>query len=406
MAALTNWLGDIDAWELDALHLLVGGANLNELLASALEFSNQDFMLFDGSLSVVAHASRGSAAPDVLERTLEHGYADGISRSHLRWYEEMAARHPEGFEANIAQQGGPETPVWVLPVQTASGRTYTLHAVGPDACREDTKECTRRLAGLARLELERLESTRAAVFGDSFVTDLFTRSYSTQEARKRMDVFGWTHSDTYVAVAARSSLEASFGARVHACARRLEQAVRGSHAGIVDGDVAALLPWNEEGEAGLLARLDAFARELDLRVGVSDPFTDLVDCQRALDEAVTAATLPQPSGPDKCGVNLYDDCKAVLLSEALRRVARGRNVVPANLSRMRDYDCAHDTRYVDTLRTLLACSLNRTAACERLSIHRNTLDYRTNRMLELFGVDVSDTRTRDLARLVFAAQAL
>jgi hypothetical protein len=56
-----------------------------------------------------------------------------------------------------------------------------------------------------------------------------------------------------------------------------------------------------------------------------------------------------------------------------------------------------------TLRTLLSCAMDRTAASATLQIHRNTLGYRIGRIQELTGMDLS--RPHDLACVEVALQA-
>ncbi len=89
---------------------------------------------------------------------------------------------------------------------------------------------------------------------------------------------------------------------------------------------------------------------------------------------------------------MYDECKFDLLVDALEDAVRGHNLVPGYLLAMRAYDGIHGSAYAETLAAYVACRGSKTTACARLAIHRSTLDYRLERMGELFEVDPDDGR--------------
>ena len=64
------------------------------------------------------------------------------------------------------------------------------------------------------------------------------------------------------------------------------------------------------------------------------------------------------------------------------------------LYEIRDYDRANQTEYFPTIFQYAVCLGDKDAAAAGLSIHKNTLSYRLNRITELFQVDFSDRRAR------------
>lgn len=86
----------------------------------------------------------------------------------------------------------------------------------------------------------------------------------------------------------------------------------------------------------------------------------------------------------------------ILLARSPRLLARLRERVLAGLDADEDGELAH------TLRMLVACRLERTAASAALHIHRNTLAYRLRRIERITGLDLASPR--DLA-CVYAALA-
>ena len=61
-----------------------------------------------------------------------------------------------------------------------------------------------------------------------------------------------------------------------------------------------------------------------------------------------------------------------------------------SLGPLLDYDTAHHTDLVDTLRTYFACKLDRGTAARALHIHPNTVTQRLRRIEQLCGVDLGD----------------
>lgn len=55
-----------------------------------------------------------------------------------------------------------------------------------------------------------------------------------------------------------------------------------------------------------------------------------------------------------------------------------------------EYDRANGTDYYDTLREYLKQGLNKAATAKTLFIHRNTIDYRINKISELIQADLSN----------------
>jgi DNA-binding PucR family transcriptional regulator len=68
-------------------------------------------------------------------------------------------------------------------------------------------------------------------------------------------------------------------------------------------------------------------------------------------------------------------------------------ITPA-LQRLIDHDARHHTDYVGTLAAYLACMGRLPATAARLTIHRNTLDYRMKRIQALAGESLDDPNNR------------
>ncbi len=76
--------------------------------------------------------------------------------------------------------------------------------------------------------------------------------------------------------------------------------------------------------------------------------------------------------------------------DALLRIERPEDLVDPRVRKLLAYDKKNGTEYVKTLFTVLRYSRRVSLTCEKMHIHRNTLDYRLQRIAEITDIDWSD----------------
>lgn len=73
------------------------------------------------------------------------------------------------------------------------------------------------------------------------------------------------------------------------------------------------------------------------------------------------------------------------------------------LDLIKNYDAEHVTEYFPTLRSYLLNNMNYKKIAENLHVHKNTVNYRLQRIHELFDIDLTDCRIiTDLYLSLFA----
>ncbi len=361
-----------------------GRVDLGELLGVAWRFVGLSFVLFDGSFDLLAYAGDDAARSSALAQTIESGYAMGVSAEHQREYRRLQAENPLGF-ATMFQEGERRTPVWARTVRLRSGRSCQLHVMGLAAERLGVRELVEDVVAELRIMLERLETGGEAPLRDDYVQALVTRRIGSGEARRRARFFGWAEEGGYQVLRVVSVADQVAPTRWRRWGDRLLELVPCAHSSVMDDGLTALMPLGSARDVGVLA---GFFEMAGLVGGLSDMRLDLAEAPDAYEEACVAAGYGVRNGV--CGMRVYDECKFDLLVDALEDAARGHNLVPGYLLAMRAYDGAHGSAYAETLAAYVACRGSKTAACARLAIHRSTLDYRLERMGELFGVDSED----------------
>ena len=124
------------------------------------------------------------------------------------------------------------------------------------------------------------------------------------------------------------------------------------------------------------------------RSGLSRPFENLQEIPVHYQEAVLA----RKAGPEDELSIFYEKLPGVLFC----KVAEGEEskiFLHPVLARMKEYDRENATHYYDTVRVYSMCLHNKELTADRLHIHRNTLLYRINRIVEEFRLPVDDPET-------------
>lgn len=137
-------------------------------------------------------------------------------------------------------------------------------------------------------------------------------------------------------------------------------------------------------------RVAAFLGDVTVTVGVGKD----IDSIDALGESFRQAELAAQLGASLWGGNRamhYDDLGVHRVLFALRE--NDEMMTPA-LQRIVEHDQEHHTDYVPTLAAYLKSMGRLRVAAEQLGIHRNTLEYRIGRIVELAGLDLDDPDNR------------
>lgn len=179
-------------------------------------------------------------------------------------------------------------------------------------------------------------------------------------------------------------------------AELIKRLIPGSHITFYLGGIAALVPVDGPSLNGeRLAGLEELCSTEYVRIGISSVFSDAVNFAKYYEQAAKALEIDARLRGEKALCRYQDYAFHDLLDYAGEKTALGRYCHPA-LSWLNRYDYGNGTDFYRTLRAYLDCGCNSKDTAQRLFIHRNTLSYRMDRILELTGLDLSDSYTRFL----------
>jgi purine catabolism regulator len=295
---------------------------------------------------------------------------------------ELVIQLPQGFDAPPTIPGG-----YALPVPAPGGPAGFLVAVAAPDVVPAGLAVVQHIATVAALQLalQRHDEEAWRRQAAETLTELLQSDVSPELARGRLTRLGFDVATPLVLLDIRSSRTSTTVDDAVAWLETLSDAVlvlRQGHA------VVALLA----------ADAVAAAAEPDWVIGVSRRFNagDPLEVPRR--EAAWAAARAGDAGgglvhfgDDPAGHWLADDASAL------------RRLVATMLGPALDYDDAHGTQVVTTVRVWLERDRNTQAAATALQVHPNTLGYRLRRFEELTGQSLQ--RTDAVAQVWLALRA-
>ena len=169
-----------------------------------------------------------------------------------------------------------------------------------------------------------------------------------------------------------------------------------------EGGIAALVPLGAEPELSpeRLRALEELAAAEYLRIGVSNTFFQLGTFSRRYRQARRALELTERLHPDSPVIR-YADCAFYdLLDSAAKAGSPGSYCHPA-LSILSRYDHDNGTDLYHTLEAYLACNCSVKTAAEKLFIHRNSLNYRLERIQALTRTELDSSNVRFLLTMSY-----
>ncbi|QFZ21946.1 PucR family transcriptional regulator [Saccharothrix syringae] len=275
----------------------------------------------------------------------------------------------------VAARGGGRLGAWVLVV--SGDRAHD--------------EVAAELASLVGVERARVVQGRE--IENRAAGPLLRQVLAGGDLEARIAAVGWDPGAPLRVVAASAS-----GGRVERVAALLEEVLAAvvprSLVAVVGDEVYALAPagaWTEQVRSALRTAEPGLGPARVL-VGISSPVAH-PGLRGAAEEASHARRLGERRPGRTCVVAGEEIALHQLLlagvPEGLRGSLRRRLLGP-----VLDYDAAHGSDLIGTLRVFLDCSGSWTAAAARLHVHVNTLRYRVSRVEELLGADLSNFTER------------
>lgn len=393
LTMVTRWLYDL---HLVALEM----PDPYELLLIGHRLIGLPFVLFDGGFNLIAHAMKNSQRSKAFMETVERGYAVGVTEEHQRQYRRLLSEHPDGFET-IFQEDEGNTPVWVHPFSTCHGQPYYLHVMFGREHHRGMRSLIDALVDELRAALERMETTFEHTAVHDFVAELVTIQLSELQIKRRADFFGWNTANGYLVMRVEPFGRSFPDPQLNEVCAQLLHILPRAHATTMDHGITLLMGLENDSNIHVIpssGAIETLLAQECMWMVVSDHIDKLSQASRAYDDICAALAIiweDHEVGRLAFAHHIvdYDQCKLLLLTTSLEHTADKYDIFPTFLHDIEEYDTRHGTDFASTLFAFIKNMMNKADTCKRLNIHRSTLEYRLERLHDVFGVDLNDPMT-------------
>ncbi|WP_425446883.1 PucR family transcriptional regulator [Dethiothermospora halolimnae] len=154
-----------------------------------------------------------------------------------------------------------------------------------------------------------------------------------------------------------------------------------------NGYILYLIYINDKFIETKLNKLEQFIKEEKLYVGISDTFENLLNLNLHYSQSINALKFGKRF--DNSNVFYYGNYKLHHLLSNVNDKDLTKYCQP-EVIKLRKYDNIHNTNYYETLYHYLINNKNTNLTADKLFIHRNTINYRINKIQEIIDIDFKD----------------
>lgn len=142
----------------------------------------------------------------------------------------------------------------------------------------------------------------------------------------------------------------------------------------------------KQGKAG---RVRKFLQENNLKMGISSEFSSIEDCCIYYHQARTSLEVGNILEPEKCICQYEDIQPYTFIYKADTQILK-EDFYNNSLYILKKYDEKNSTELYETLYIYLKNNHSMTKAAEEIFIHRNTLRYRLEKIVDLIGINLDE----------------
>lgn len=140
------------------------------------------------------------------------------------------------------------------------------------------------------------------------------------------------------------------------------------------------------------SELEKLVETEEINIGISWSFTDILDFKKHFNQAVSSIKQGQTFGICNQVLDYTDYSFYDLLFNYSGRIDLEDFCHPA-LQVLKNYDETNNSELYTTLDAYLKCNRNLGVTAESLYLHRNSISYRINRIVDITGIDLNDINT-------------
>lgn len=246
------------------------------------------------------------------------------------------------------------------------------------------------LANVLSLELERNKSGFTLSYRENLLLELISdRITSLDEFRMRAEGFGWNPGKDFYTMAIGfhdAPLPDNQQRSIIAYKNHLGM-IYPNYKAICIGNILYLLLETDKLES-VVSNLENFFQTYHLAAGCSHHFSNILDFGSYVEQAAEILQIGIKMRPWQ-NIYRYQEYSLPYLVSVLKKCSDPQLFCLPEIQELRDYDKKHDTCYMETLRAYLEFR-NILTTAEHLHIHRNTINYRLQKIREITHLSLNE----------------
>ncbi|MGI6010198.1 MAG: PucR family transcriptional regulator [Ruminococcus sp.] len=215
------------------------------------------------------------------------------------------------------------------------------------------------------------------------------------EISRLLRFLGWGYHDRYIVfklVTDHADMTSTFSTSAFGY---IESQVSSSHAFFYDKSIVAIVNQTagNNTSAQIVSDLASLLKEGLFKIGLSNEIYDFSQLHVAYRQASIALECgPVTDSTSWC--YYFKDCALDYMSQKVCEDISSDYLCAKEIQTLVDYDERHNTKLNETLETYLNLERNVVQTAKALYIHRSTLFYRLDRIIQITGLDLNNPRTR------------
>lgn len=263
----------------------------------------------------------------------------------------------------------------------------------PSICQQQLAWVIKKALGFVHQKLKGGASNYRA---QALLLEALNKSRLDSEEQEKLSLLqGWQHLHHICCIVAQAVEETDQGGLI-TIADRMGESFPNSIVLVHNGRIVCL---TTEAEEAIQTKVAQFHRQIPMIYGISRIFAKLEQIpdhyRQALDACAWGSRRQAP-------INSFDDCGLYVLSHLYQDDYYRACLHPA-VPLLLEYDRRHRTELALTLRVFLQEERSPQKTAGRLFVHKNTVHYRIERIVDLCGVDLEDSGVREYLLMSFLA---
>ncbi len=382
---------------------LLSGKGLQHIVTTARKVFGNPIIMGDNGLKILAYSHEGIIHDKTWNMFVSGGSYEDVIQSSESGIPEMVEKnnYPFYLKADFHEHR------WIVRKIEVGGKNIgTAHVLEYETAFDDSDlELFQLFCDIVSLELQRdpFYTKSRGIYYEYFIGNILNgKIIDPMVIQERIKMLGLKLDPHLFILTFQPRPDSVLRFPIEVLRNHLEDILWGAKCLVYNDSVVALLSRKNEHEFSLHEnhKLISFLSENNMLLGISRSFSDVSEIRKFFLQSTKAIELGLRLSP-RDTFFWYEDYNFYQLFEAASKAEEIDDFCKPVLWKIREYDQIHNTSHLDELEAYISADNDRLKSAQILHVHRNTMDYRINKINELFEIDVDDPEMKFSLNLSF-----